>query len=316
MRCALHAISSFWSMITSTLACLPKLGEQNQPVGGAEESPMYFVRNLKAQDAKDGHDQQIEYEVSTDGETIGEIRFGPYFFTIWEFARKRDGQPRKLLLRVREVRLGERPQASKKGYYHGGDLADEVAALSSLFLRRRFQVSALVRRDEQPLLIARERDDDDLIDRALVSGTRNLEHLGPWFEHIARFEPKLHLALMLAVRMYHRGILQIEDAPDLAYLNFVSAIEVLCQRHPIPPVALEEVDAGLATAVAQIADDKVRAAVTKRLIDRERFIAKRFVQFILDHVDAGFWNDPNRISGSRRHCAGCSSWSTSIQPIV
>jgi hypothetical protein len=93
-----------------------------------------------------------------------------------------------------------------------------------------------VQRYRQPLLIARERD-DDLIDRPLVAGTRNLERLGPWFERIVALNPKLHLALMLAVRMYHRGILQIEDAPDLAYLNVVSAIEVLCQEHPIPPVA-------------------------------------------------------------------------------
>ena len=92
---------------------------------------------------------------------------------------------------------------------------------------------------------------------------------------------KFHQKFILATKMYHQAILIIEEQPDIAYLNLVSAIEALCQDEPIGSISLRDVNAGLADAVDTIQDEEVRKAVAAAAIKKERFIGRRFINFIV-----------------------------------
>jgi len=180
---------------------------------------MYFIKNIENLKNESVEIQEIEYEVTTDGYTVGECNLlGPYYFTIWEISYKKEGEKRKLCLRIKEKLYSEDEKpweiANKKGFYHGGDIADEILALSSLFLRRRFERGPKVRWNNKPRLFLKP---EEWIDKPLITGKRNLTDLPHWFELATRLDKDLHQKFILAVRLYYHSILLIEEQPDMAY---------------------------------------------------------------------------------------------------
>lgn len=67
-----------------------------------EDKKMYFIQNMEDIKKCDKESHDFEYEVIVDTHIVGELEYGPYKFTIWEFGYKQEGEERKLCLRIRE----------------------------------------------------------------------------------------------------------------------------------------------------------------------------------------------------------------------
>lgn len=263
----------------------------------SEKEKMFFIQNIESLKDKDGDISTIEYEVVADANIVGILDYGPYVFRLWEFSGyKRDGEERKLNLLIKEKidssdnRL---KSASRSGFYHGGGIADELSAIASLLFRKRFKVGPIVRLDDQPLVIEFKAP-DKWIDRHIVAGESNLSELDSFLEKVSRLDVSYHQKYILAVRLYHQALQVIEEQPDTAYLNLVSAIEVLCQETKIEEPKLIDLDKKLADIVHCIEDESLRNEIEKAILSRERFISRRFVRFILDHIEENFWTKTKR----------------------
>lgn len=268
------------------------------------DNRLYFLRNQDEVAAGSTKYLDIEYEVVADAYIVGDLNYGPYNLTIWEFGITRNpieppGYSRKLCLRIRyaadsseEVTRLE-DSATRKGFYHGGGIPEELVTLASLFLRRRLRLGPVVRRGDKPMMYS-ERG-TGWIDEPLILGRSNLEDLAQRFTLVERLHPDLHQKFMLAARLYHRALLLIEEEPDLAYLNLVSAIEVLCQDTDVGKVTLEDLGYNrLVELLARVEDEGLREELEQAILQKERLIKRRFVRFILDHVEESFWSDDER----------------------
>ncbi len=269
------------------------LGKNNSK--NINDRRMFFIKNIDDLENENIEFHNIEYEVYADGYTVGECSFGPYYFTIWEFSYKKDGEERKLCLRIKEKAYSEDNRnllsAEKEGYYHGGDIVDEILALSSLFLRRRFKRGPKVRWNDKPMLFLKP---EEWIDKPLIVGKRNLSELANWYELVKGLDNNLHQKFILAARLYHQAILIIEEQPDLAYLDLVSAIETLCREQKIEDVELHELDGGLASLVDSIENHELKDKIKQSILKKEHFICRKFREFIIENTEESFWNYEER----------------------
>jgi hypothetical protein len=249
---------------------------------------MYFIRNIKALEENESFKTHVtEYEVTSDADIVGELIYGPYLFTIWERGFKNEGEERKLCLRIREVDFQYWDSAKSAGFYHGGGISDEIVALASLFLRRRFKLGPVVREDDEPIIYGKVKD---LIDKPLITWQSNLGELSKWLESVENLDSNYHQRFILAVKLYHRALLMIEEHPDMAYLNLISAIEVLCKEVDIGEVKLADLEnEKLAELINCIENEKLRKTIEQTILKREQFIGRRFVAFILDYSEKDFW---------------------------
>ena len=62
---------------------------------------MHFIRNIHNLENSNVDSDVVELEVIADGKTVGEFKFGPYIFSIWELSEKKEGEERKLCLRIK-----------------------------------------------------------------------------------------------------------------------------------------------------------------------------------------------------------------------
>lgn len=261
----------------------------------ANDKRMYFIRNIEALKGEGVESHVSEYEIIADTHIVGEFTYGPYYFTIWEFSNKHEGEERKLCLRIRERAFSSDDQpwesAKRSGFYHGGGIADELVTLASLFLRRRFQLGPIVRMDDSPRLLSMNQG---WVDKPLVVGQSNLKELPEWLKMVEGLDSTYHQRFILAVRLYHRAILLIEEQPDMAYLNLISAIEVLCQETDIGEITLSDLDQKLAQLVGFVENEDLQNKIEQTILKREQFIGRRFVAFILEHVEESFWTEEKR----------------------
>lgn len=254
---------------------------------------MLFVRNIERLRQNPDKARTTEYQIIADAHIVGELTYGPYYFTIWEFSNKLPGEERWLCLQIREAerREDEWKSASETGFYHGGGIAAELVALASLLLRRRLKLSATVRMDDKPRMFSSPKSWSD---KDLISGNSNLADLEQGLKLVEGLRPELHESFVLAVRLYQEALDLVESTGDLAYLNLVSAIEVLAQDYSVEPPSVKEFDAGLAALVERVQDRKLRDEILDRLVNRERSIARKFKKFILDHIEDNFWTAADR----------------------
>lgn len=256
---------------------------------------MFWIQNKKCLAEESVESNTTEYEVIADANIVGAITYGPYHFTVWEIGHKGNGELRRLCLRSQEKTFdqNEKPweTASKSGYYHGGGIPSELVALTSLFLRRRLKLGPIVRLGNEPRMI-------DLgsgrIDNDLFAGFSNLGDLKDWLPLVENLRVDCHQAFILAAKLYQQAIELLEEKPDIAYLNLVSSIEVLCQDFEIEDPPLNKLDAKLASLVSQISDTNLQKSIEKTILAREKLIAQRFVSFIIAHTDESFWDHPTR----------------------
>lgn len=253
---------------------------------------MYFIANMEAVETADAEKLTIEYEVETDASVVGGMDYGPYAVLIWEFGDKRPGEKRKLCLRTITKRCSSEDRswenATKDGYHHGGGIPHELVALASLFLRRRLTLRRMVRMDDQPIMSG---PSQGWVDQALIRGERNLADLPPWFEMVRRLDPQWHLRFMLSARLYHKAIQMIEDEPDLAYLNLISAIETLCYNMDIGDVGLSEANEKLHKLVLRVEDDQLRGELSAAIEKELYHCTRRFVEFVQAYVEEEFWQN-------------------------
>jgi hypothetical protein len=62
----------------------------------------------------------------------------------------------------------------------------------------------------------------------------------------------------------------------------------------VSPRSVHELDGKLAKLLAKIPDAALRLAIEQRILARERSSKRRFVKFLLNHVDDRFWAAPSR----------------------
>lgn len=65
---------------------------------------------------------------------------------------------------------------------------------------------------------------------------------------------------------------------------------MLCQDSAVGDVTLADVDHKLASLVKKIVNEELRTEIELRILNNERFIKRRFVRFIMDHIEPSFWN--------------------------
>ena len=237
----------------------------------------------------------VEYEVITDTRIAGELHYKSCRFSMWDFDDFKPGEKRSLCLRLplKSYTIDElHDQANiseKAGNYNGLTAADEIVSLASLFLRCRLELGESIRSNDTP---RRYKNKPSIqIDIHLVTEKeRNLNYLGEFFDKVYKLDPKLQQRFILAVKMYHQAILIIEKHPDLAYLNLISAIEVLCQDHTVEIPTLSEINNKLEELINKIDDLELCNNIKNTILKREHFIKRKFVRFICDNIEDFFEN--------------------------
>lgn len=260
------------------------------------DTRMLFVRNKEMIDQNaPSIIRTSEYMVVVDSHIVGMLDFGPYHFTIWEFGLKKPGEERWLCLRVQEADNPERARtwqtATDSGFYHGGGIASEIVVLTSLFLRRRMRLGPIVGMDDHPQMLSSSALSTP---HYLSKGRANLGELSDDFRLVERLIPSRHEPFILAVKLYNQALQLLDSNPELAYLNLVSAVEVIAQKHQIERPSLEELDPRLAAVVGAIPDDELRKKLEDSIWARERLISRKFCAFIESHVETSFWEDETR----------------------
>lgn len=231
---------------------------------------------------------RYEFEIIGDANFVGEMAYGPYYFRIWDMPPHRPGESRLLCLRItQEAQLPSIPPTG----------AQDFVSLASVFLRKRLMLGPMTRWDDQPI---RQRLDfkssNDYVDIDLVSGETetiasetNLNELLTWLPYTNNMDDTTRNKFTLAARFYQQALEMIESATDMAYLNLVSAIETLCGDIDIGIIELTEVNSALANAVGRVTPPELLKEIEERIIKRERFIRRRFIEFIKQHIDESFW---------------------------
>lgn len=209
--------------------------------------------------------------------------------------------PRKMCLRIRYSSKEESDNdgdstntpMKKSGSSQGGGLPDELISLASLFLRRRLKLDPIVREDDRPLYFPNRRRGGHWIDEPLVNGESKLNELTRWFKLVENLNIKYYLKFILSARLYHRALLLIEEEPDLAYLNLVSAIEVLCNETKIEGAKIDDLDQDLKPLIESIEDKTLGGKIAETIL-RRSFMKRKFVKFILDNIEEDFWSPKDR----------------------
>jgi len=185
-----------------------------------------------------------EYPLYSDSVITGEntTDFGPYQFLNPVSPRSSKIRP-ILILRV-DSRLTydfNRPFETNLGYYHGGDLIDEIAAFLSLLLGARFKAGALMRefrengdRFGRPIQYIEKVIPNIFLEHNIyklpsVRGIREITSLEP-LKYIPNIPEENLIALIRAARLYQDSLWIAESEPSLAWVMLVSAIEVVANQ--------------------------------------------------------------------------------------
>ena len=256
-----------------------------------QDKRMFFIKNLKEIQKKEEKTELIEFEIITDSFFRGDCQYGPYYFATWEISPKQNGKERKLLFRVKQA---ESFQFSEGGLYRGkGIIVDELISLASLFYRKRFKRGPITRVNDilkyHPLKYG-----TDMIDEEIIEGVGDLNELANWLDKVKGLNDKYHQKFILAVKLYHQAILNIEEQPDISYLNLISAIEVLSNDIKIDK-KLSLISKNFAELINSINDEKLRKEITEAILKKEKFIKRKFVKFICDHIEDNFWKSETNI---------------------
>jgi hypothetical protein len=229
-----------------------------------------------------------EFEVIGDANYIGKLAYGPYYFRIWDMPPHTPGESRLLCLRItQEAALPPIPPTGAK----------EFVSLASLFLRKRLILGPITRWDDEPsrhrldFKSSKHFVDIDIVcgETETIASETNLDELSAWLPLVDNLEKATRDKFTLAARFYQQALEMIEATTDMAYLNLVSAVETLCGDTDIGNIKLTDVDDGLANAVVRVNPQDLRKDIEERIIKRERFIKRRFVEFIKQHIDDSFW---------------------------
>ncbi len=224
-----------------------------------------------------------EVELTMDTRITGEFDLGPVQYYLCDFGNPSPGHPLThcVALQCYDVRENDS--------YQPHEAAKELAGLLTLFLRRRVWAGKVTRNGNRPA-----QDFSGL--KSPVDG----DLLRPLGKSISVSENGLRMALSLplkdyvpittAVGLYHAAVMVIEDDPQTAYINLVSAIESLAGHEASETEPTED---SVSPDLATLLDKYVQSADGKeafvRWAWRKELAKRRFVGFIRDTVPPCFW---------------------------
>lgn len=243
-----------------------------------------------------GNDNYVKRDVEVYGTAnfVGQWENDVYQFHIWEVGHDLPlGSKKRLLFTWKEF-SEENPQKfeqSQKAFHHGGYIPEEFVYCACLILRRRFEVGGFQRENGKPKMAITDRQ---WVNRPLVEGQTNLGDIGSWIEIIIALPEKLHQRVVLALKFYWQSLNIIEESPDLAYLNLISAIEILCFDFEIERPDVDDFHPSLGKILDKLDNQDLRKEIEAAVIKREHFISRKFVSFIAAHLNDEFWNREGR----------------------
>lgn len=179
--------------------------------------------------------------------------------------------------------------------YHGGGMADEISSLSGLLLGARVQPGRISREfrgtDPRGYPRADYQVPNAPIPRlrgsSIVPQARESKNIRsallPLLATYPRLSPALAVVLVRAARLYQNALWVVEAEPELAWLFFVSAIEVIATQHQAMTQSDEEIlKLGLPKLYKAIRDagsDELLSQCASHL-SRQLRATKRFLGFI------------------------------------
>jgi len=191
-------------------------------------------------------------------------------------------------LRVNEADKGSRPQLTIRYRYqfHPAGVADQFAALASLFAGRRFEWENAADAVARRAATGQDVTASNPVDPYLYGGTVDLDELSSWYKRLLGLTPDAQWHVQFGAYMYQLAVLTIEARPDVAFLNLVSAIEAVSGAYRLSPKpTLPDVDGKLAKLVSEVDSQDLKRRLTAAILGRERFLRRRFVAFVCDHVN-------------------------------
>ncbi|MCL4263838.1 MAG: hypothetical protein KJ069_11510 [Anaerolineae bacterium] len=246
-----------------------------------------------------------EYPLFTDAHIIGEIRnkYGPYQLlnTVPNPPDSGNLAPSIILRTQMYTDSADRMSMENTNTerFHGGLLSDEIAALVALCMGIRTQAGGATRyftpendpqgqpinwfSDQNPTLVKRMTR-GAILPRALH--THNLEqtHLLGRLTELSASEA---IALVRAARLYQDAVWIIESEPELAWLFFVSAIEIAAnhwfQAESDAMVTLEEAKPDLVTFLDKAAGQAVAQEIAREFAPYLRS-SKKFRDFAINFL--------------------------------
>ena len=220
--------------------------------------------------APGGQPEEKTYTIETDVQLRGGCSLDAYRL----HQSDADGQP-KLQLTVRYLRR-----------FHPADLADQFVALASLLTGRRFEWTDATNVVGRRTVTERDSARPNPVDPYLGSGTADLGELSDWYKRLLVLTPDTQWRVLFGAYMYQQAALGIETRPDTAFLNLVTAIEAVSGTYRLLAApTLPDVDCRLAQLVSKVDSPDLRRRLTDAILGRERFIRRRFVAFVCDHVE-------------------------------
>jgi hypothetical protein len=248
-----------------------------------------------------------EFPVYTDAHIVGNLheRCGPYQ-VINGFALGHDESlVPGIFLRIGYAlgamsRTPLEPIKTNTDRYHGGDTADEIAALVSLSLGIRTQTAGMSRtfRDGEdprgspqsfiyrptPVLLRRFAKNRPLLPQA--TSQHDLDEL-TLLPHLCRLSPADAAALIVSARSYQNAMWMAESEPEMAWLLLVSAVETAAVRwaRGDEPPPLERFEASFPDLHAALSkrSKKLACAVATEMVQTLGVTAK-FRNFLMKFI--------------------------------
>ncbi len=249
---------------------------------------------------------KVDYDLLSRVHLVGVIDLGWAKFRFGELPPKHKHEPRASVLRFceREFDFNEYKKSAKNGRYHmPGGAAQEFSVLITLFTRVHFVISryseteslSLVQNFNPPPPASTDYEGQDL---ALKKVNTYFLMLRKLYEIDQTNGTNKAISFLMAARFYHLAHSTMSVDRDLAYLCLCSAIECLSEAYDVGEIDISEVQPNTAKALDELAlDSRAKQKILDALFKDNRFkIAKRFENFICDHVTQDFWNDQTRPS--------------------
>jgi hypothetical protein len=229
---------------------------------------------------------EIEYEVITDANIIGEVEYEPFAFRVWDIGIRTPGEKR--LLCLRNVSKSKESKTLLRN-------AHDFVYLASLFLRRRLSLGYMTRYNNAPARFSvGVGNEKGYLDKDIVMGESNVNEILQWLLLIEKLGESRYDKFILASRFYSQALEYMETVPDMAYLNLVSSVEILSQDMDIGPISVEEINAHMASLFSEIKENELKEKIEDAFLKNERFIKRRFIEFVLKYTNEDFWNYDNR----------------------
>ncbi|MDQ2817806.1 MAG: hypothetical protein M3T49_06285 [Candidatus Eremiobacteraeota bacterium] len=242
-----------------------------------------------------------ETELFSDAYFTGEIKIGPYYLINAVAIQHRSGYFRPAII-LRFERYASQEEVSRNWYsdtstYHGGNIADEIAALVALCLGVRVQAGPIIREfvpngdprgrptgyESGPWPSSSPFEVTPILPWAVGQHELSEENLG-LINELHRLSSSDAATLIKAARTYQRATWIADSDPQISWLLLVSAVEAVTSKlEPLadPTEQFTKCHPDLAERLQTTGGREFLEDVA-RLVHPEERLARRFRQFIIN----------------------------------